>query len=113
LDCKEYGIVTRLRRVPYITGAGKKFSFIHIEELFGKQIESFTPSASYLADYDFCEIVNLDESQIDEGSEDEADEPTESNFFVQHKEKFIVGGLAALVLGTAIYAISGEAPAGN
>jgi hypothetical protein len=103
LNCGEYGILTRQRRSPYRTSAGKNFSFIHIEEMFGTDLEEFEPSENYLADGTFCELITTDYDY--EGSDGDASDPVETPkhmaFLHTHKNKIIAGscGVAILLLG--------------
>jgi surface antigen len=96
LECGEYGILTRLRNSPYKTSAGKQYYFIHIEELFDKELMEFPDTENYLADGDSCEIMNWDENNIDEGSDGDREDPVETakavSFFETHKDKIVLGG---------------------
>jgi hypothetical protein len=103
LNAGEYGILTRQRRSPYRTSAGKNYSFIHIEELFDTELLDFPKSENWLAlaDGNFCEM-NLSFEEMDfEGSDGEADEPVETSIFNRHKDKIIIGSgaLALIILG--------------
>ena len=104
LNCGEYGILTRQRKAPYKTSAGKDYSFLHIEELFGTDLDNYPDSENYLADSEFCEIINAEEFDY-EGSDDEAGEPIETpralSLFHTHKDKIIIGGsvFALFILG--------------
>jgi hypothetical protein len=106
LDCGEYGILTRQRKSPYTTSAGNPFSFIHIDELFDTELNDYPDSENYLADENFCDIIN--ESDFDfEGSDGDAPDPletpAESGFLSKHKDKIIPIGSGIFILLLGIF----------
>ena len=105
LNCGEYGILTRQRKSPYITSAKKKYSFIHIEELYGTSTQDYPDTVNYLADGEYCEIINEDDFNFAEGSDGDAEDPKETHelvqFFHTHMNKILLGGgvLSIILLG--------------
>ena len=85
--------------------AKKDYSFIHIEELFGVETEEFPDTENYLADGEYCDLINKNDFNFDDGSDGEAEDPQETKklvqFFHTHKNKIVLGGgaLAIILLG--------------
>ena len=101
LNPGEYGILTRQRRSPYKTSAGKEYSFVHIEELFGAEKSDFPDTENYLADGEGCELMP-DETGMDFGGSDgDGDVPVEQSFISRNKDKIVIGGgvLGLILLG--------------